>query len=455
MMDQSTQIILFISILTVMGMLAISAIMYYVERDKRQLQAIEYWFSYVLYFTYSYFSTGATEKILAIGTIYWFWRVLIIQRILQSACNVSLKSSWHIPLIASSYLFSFFYALKGENFILYTFPQAFCVFIVSMDYLLKSLRSLKQRGRTSVTHYILFFTIFIIFAHLLDYPFYRNIPMTASLGFGISLMCNILMGIVLPAVTIHELKLERQLELEKLVEERSAMLLSQAKFSALGEMTAGIAHEINNPLGIIANRTSHLRNHVLRDRASKEFIVRNLEQIEATSERMSKIIRSLRNFSKDNRNEPFQKNPVGKLVEETLSYCSDRFHLNAIKLILDPCPEREIECRSVQVSQVLLNLLNNSFDAVVERKEAWVRISYEVGDQMLKIVITDSGPGISEEVRKRIMEPFFTTKELTGTGLGLSISRGIIDDHRGRLYYDESSSHTRFVVELPYLQSET
>ena len=452
-MDNTIPVILLVSSFTVISMIVISSIMYYVEREKRQLQIVEYWLSNGAYFVYSYFAAQYSPKIIAIGTFFWVWRLDIIRRIIEETCQTKLWRSWIYHLVAYSYIGSLFFAFMDLNFVFYTLPQALAVFLGGMIFLCRGLKVLRARGKVSVNHYLLFLTIFIIFLHLLDYPFYRFMKGYALLGFAVSLMCNILMAIVLPAVTIYELRREKERQLEKLLEERSAMLLSQSKLSALGEMTAGIAHEINNPLGIITNRTSHLRSHVMKDSAQKDFIVRNLDQIEATSERMAKIINSLRNFSRDNKNEPFVKVPICRIVDETLAYCHDRFYLSGIKLEVDPYPQDEIECRVVQISQVLLNLLNNSFDAVLGSDKPWVKISFENKESTLLIKVTDSVNGIPEAIRKKIMEPFFTTKEESGTGIGLSISKGIVEDHKGRLFYDESSSHTRFVIELPYLQS--
>ena len=102
------------------------------------------------------------------------------------------------------------------------------------------------------------------------------------------------------------------------------------------------------------------------------------------------------------------------------------------------------------MSQVLLNLLFNARDAVRDLKDKWVRLEVMNLSDFVEFSVTDSGTGISNAVRERIMQPFFTTKDVgQGTGLGLSISRGIVEAHGGRLYYDEKSQHTRFVFVIP------
>jgi C4-dicarboxylate-specific signal transduction histidine kinase len=102
-----------------------------------------------------------------------------------------------------------------------------------------------------------------------------------------------------------------------------------------------------------------------------------------------------------------------------------------------------------------MNLLSNAHDAVETLSDRWIDVSVTESEQCVRITVTDSGAGIPHAIRERMLQPFFTTKEVgKGTGLGLSICKGIIDDHHGRLEYDTDSRHTRFVVELPKRQSE-
>jgi C4-dicarboxylate-specific signal transduction histidine kinase len=105
--------------------------------------------------------------------------------------------------------------------------------------------------------------------------------------------------------------------------------------------------------------------------------------------------------------------------------------------------------RRVQISQVLLNLISNSFDAVVEQSDRWIELKVVAGPQQIELSVADSGPTIPADVRARLFEPFFTTKfGNKGTGLGLSISRGIAEDHGGSLRLDEGPT-TRFLLNLP------
>ena len=112
-------------------------------------------------------------------------------------------------------------------------------------------------------------------------------------------------------------------------------------------------------------------------------------------------------------------------------------------------------CQKVQLSQVLMNLLNNSFDAIVDDEYKWIKIqSHQHGDR-IGVSVTDSGNGIPGDIADQIFDPFYTTKGVgKGTGLGLSISAGILSNHGGRLYYDQCSPNTRFVMEFPLESGE-
>ena len=117
--------------------------------------------------------------------------------------------------------------------------------------------------------------------------------------------------------------------------------------------------------------------------------------------------------------------------------------------------EIEIECRLIQIEQVLLNLLNNSFDAIADLEEKWIRVDVEAEDHFVNIKVVDSGKGIPAEASEKIMMPFFTTKEVgKGTGLGLSISSGILKSHGGELSLDRNAANTTFVIRVPRLQNQ-
>lgn len=227
-------------------------------------------------------------------------------------------------------------------------------------------------------------------------------------------------------------------------------LMQAAKMSSLGEMAAGVAHEINNPLTIIQGNAVVLKRLASSEQMDVEKMISGLNKIQDTSNRISKIIKGLLTFARKSDKESTEVVQLDKVIDDTLVLLGERFKYNNVKFIFNQSPDLIIECSPVQLSEVILNLLNNAHDAVVGSANAWVELRIEVADTHVKISVIDSGKGIREEILEHMMEPFFTTKELgKGTGLGLSISKGLIESHGGQLYYDRSSSNTCFVVTLP------
>ena len=248
---------------------------------------------------------------------------------------------------------------------------------------------------------------------------------------------------------------EEYLLKQKLEEERKRSelkLFHSAKMASLGEMAAGLAHEINNPLAIIQAKSNLLMQMIESKKFDQDKLKEGLEKIVHTTTRISKIISGLRLFSRDSSKDPMSHFLVSKVVEETIELCNERFKNYDIKVKING--ERNVPMfgRATQLSQVLLNLLNNAFDAVVNLKERWIEISYFIEDNHVKIEVVDSGLGIPAEISEKMLQPFFTTKEVgKGTGLGLSISKGIIEDHSGKFYYKQKANHTCFGIELPQI----
>jgi PAS domain S-box-containing protein len=247
-------------------------------------------------------------------------------------------------------------------------------------------------------------------------------------------------------------------QMEAQIEASKEQLVTAARLSALGMMAGGIAHEINNPLGIIHALASDLID-VVKDEgtAPPEMVTRNCSRIRETSDRIARIIKSLRQISREGSSDKLQTAPIGRILEETLEVCRARFKANGVKLLLpERIPELSVRCREVQIAQVLLNLLQNAFDAVMEEKDQrWVRLDVTSRDDSLVLSVTDSGPGIPPELRPRIMEPFFTTKPVgKGTGLGLSLSKNIAEEHGGKLEYSEENGKTCFSLALPVAREE-
>jgi PAS domain S-box-containing protein len=233
-------------------------------------------------------------------------------------------------------------------------------------------------------------------------------------------------------------------------------IYSASRMAALGEMASGIAHEINNPLSIIIMKVSQLVRKYQSNILGEEDLEEGLSKIATTAQRIGKVVKGLSSISRNSQNDPMTKIKLAAVIEDTLQLCRERFNSHLVKLdadLSDIDVDLEIEGRTSQIMQVLLNLLNNAFDATTLLSDKWISLQVIPGESGVVIMVTDSGPGIPDQLLGKIMQPFFTTKESgRGTGLGLSISKGIIDEHQGQFYYQKNSSHTCFVIELPYSQ---
>lgn len=241
------------------------------------------------------------------------------------------------------------------------------------------------------------------------------------------------------------------LKAQSKVKEQEAKIAESSKMASLGEMASSIAHEINNPLTIIYGKARQIQSYVEnKNPHAMEKSLQDALKIISTVDRISRIIKGLRKISRDASSDSMATVSAKELVEETLSFCQQRFQQSNIDFKLSMEYSGDVHCRQTELSQVILNLLNNSYDAVLNLEEKWVELKVESTLNTLVIAVTDSGRGISKDVQTKIFQPFFTTKEVgKGTGLGLSISKGIVEAHFGQFYLDEKCANTKFVIEIP------
>lgn len=254
-------------------------------------------------------------------------------------------------------------------------------------------------------------------------------------------------------------QLEETVELRtKQLSDAQAMLVHSSKLSALGEMAGGVAHEINTPLAVISIRIEQLEERTLEsteeDRVQKDEILAVTKTIIKTVKRISTIVAGLKAFARDGSKDPFSRVSVAHLVRDAFSLCSEKFVNHGVKLSVNSTAQFEdqlfVDCRETEITQVLINLLNNSFDAVEKQPEPWISVLIEDDSHFIQISVIDAGQGVPLEIQNKMMQPFFTTKEIgKGTGLGLSISRGIAESHLGKLFIDNQSPNTKFTIRLP------
>jgi signal transduction histidine kinase len=239
-------------------------------------------------------------------------------------------------------------------------------------------------------------------------------------------------------------------ESERAIMEKNNQLQENSHLINLGEMAAGIAHEINNPLGIIRGSVELIRADQTH---SLEFLNKHLMTIDRMIDRMASIIRSMRNLSRRAASKKIEIINIRQLLQDVhnLSLINlKNLEVNG-RFIIDDLPtDSMVEGQAAQLSQVFLNLINNSAQAVSGKYDSWIELKAFVESDRYVFWITDSGKGIPLEHQSKIFMPFFTTKEVgKGTGIGLSLSKNIVEVHRGTLTLDTKCENTRFVIELP------
>jgi signal transduction histidine kinase len=244
--------------------------------------------------------------------------------------------------------------------------------------------------------------------------------------------------------------LAEQKKAEKVAEAERIKAMSAVKMAALGEMAAGIAHEINNPLAIISGNAQLAKALLSRDNIPLTQIEDRMNTIESTGQRIARIVRGLRYFAKEGIKEESHQATVDSIVEDTLLMCKTRITAKGISLTYDkPSEPLLIDCRPSEIIHTLLNLLNNCQDALILTQKPSIEIKVKAQDGFVRISVIDNGPGVPENLREKILEPFFTTKEVGATGMGLSISKGIVEAHNGSLELDSRPGRTEFAILLP------
>jgi two-component system C4-dicarboxylate transport sensor histidine kinase DctB len=226
-------------------------------------------------------------------------------------------------------------------------------------------------------------------------------------------------------------------------------LVQAGKLAALGQMSAAIAHEINQPLAAI--RTFMASTKIFAQRGDLGQIVRNLDLITDLAERMASITGHLKTFAR--KSEPGHREPVlvERAVERALFLLQGQIKSAGVRIEIAVAPDLWVMGHAVQLEQVILNLVRNALDAVAEHASPSVRIAARATEETVSIAIADNGVGIPADRIGRIFDPFFTTKPVgKGLGLGLSISYGIVQDFGGEIHAgNRPEGGAELTVELP------
>lgn len=246
--------------------------------------------------------------------------------------------------------------------------------------------------------------------------------------------------------------ISKRVTVQKQVERQQRELLQAQKLAAVGEFAAGLGHEINNPLAIIAGTAGMLVEEFESDGApGADRVIDDLKQIEETVLRIRSIADGLKTLARDNDETPIVPERLSEILEQTRQICEPLLRKKGVRFDVDVPDDLEVTTNRVQIEQVLVNLISNALHAVENLEDPWISIQGEPARSgMVRVRVTDAGNLTDPEVVERMLQPFFTTKEVgEGTGLGLSISRALMERLGGALTFDATAKNTTFCLDIP------
>lgn len=218
------------------------------------------------------------------------------------------------------------------------------------------------------------------------------------------------------------------IETRRKIEQQARLLVQAEKLSSLGQLAAGIAHEINNPLANASLGVQTLK-HILNSEGPDSDLVARLSEIEENIDRASAIAQELLQFSRT-REKDFISLNINDAIKGSLTLL--QYKLHNIDITQDLATVPDVMGDPVKLEQVFINVLSNSLEAMPEGGKLYIGSLSR--DGMIEVRVTDTGCGVSAENQSRVFEPFFTTKDIgSGTGLGLSVSYGIVSQHHGSI----------------------
>jgi C4-dicarboxylate-specific signal transduction histidine kinase len=291
-----------------------------------------------------------------------------------------------------------------------------------------------------------------------EYLLKKNQATEQNIFFGYLSSIISLVGVVLFFILLYAIYLRYQRNSDRLeqvtksLEQERLTSIQSSKLASLGEMAAGLAHEINNPLAVIIGRAEMIMGQISAGTATDIEVTKTISKINDMAVRISKIVTSMRKISKGSSQDELVSTNLSSVIDDILNLSSERIRSSSINLDISGVnPELFVKANFTHLSQVIINLLNNSIDELgkipEDKRNIW--LSTEVQGEQAMLKIKDSGPGIPAAVREKLFQPFFTTKEIgKGTGLGLSISKGLMQDMEGDLELDPDLSQTCFILKF-------
>ncbi|HXH29683.1 MAG TPA: ATP-binding protein [Bacteriovoracaceae bacterium] len=447
-MNTTNQFLFAISLFVTLIMASLSYMTYLRHKQREFIHLTEFWASLGLNVILGYLFQNAKPEVVALSMAGWIWPIRTLRLVLEDMSGAAIMHRWqYLVLSAGGFLTV---ALATFQYPFGTFAIAFAVsvFVVGITLVLEAFKR-TPKEICSPLHCGMYATAGIFLLHKLSYPFWRLDAGLVNYGLFAELLTLVGFAGAGLSMYLELMKKRHDGEMDSMVNERNVKLLGQSKYSELGMMSAGIAHEINNPLAVIQARTTQLLR-ICRDPKKQQELSDGLEQILYTSERINRTIQGVREFVHQDEQNHVSEISLKGLVDDVLVFCGQRMKNHGVSLRFYGLEGHRVSGNKIQLEQIVLNLFNNSFDAIEFLPDKWIEMSVQQDKEKILIFFKDSGLGIPSEISSRMMEPFFSTKDLgKGTGLGLALAKGIAEKHQGNLSYVKGSPHTTFLLELP------
>ncbi|MDB2447020.1 HAMP domain-containing histidine kinase [bacterium] len=259
----------------------------------------------------------------------------------------------------------------------------------------------------------------------------------------------------------YQVHVKKEANLKSTVRSREDTIESHSRFIGIGEVATTLAHEIKNPLqSIIAATNIITQNLETPNPNSDERIKQTAKKIESITYRIATILKDIQKLAYDASEDDLQQYSLVEVLTSARNVChlkakDFRVELKFDEAELSKIGNPKILCRESQIIQALTNIISNGIDASKKEEAPWVELTALKTTESIQIKVVDSGPGVPAHLRKKILEPYFTTKKPgEGTGIGISHTLEILKSHGGKLHYDESAKHTTFIVSLPLVTEE-
>jgi signal transduction histidine kinase len=447
-MKNANEFIFVLSLFLTLFMGVLSFLIYKRHRDVKFSHLIEFWMALSLHVICSYLFLYEYSHLAPLTMLGWIWPMKAFKSVMEDISGSDKVTRWHYLTLGVGAFVSFALGGYGYPFIWATLPFALAASGVGLHIIFLNFKLNKKDFQTPF-HIISSVLFGLFFAVRLLFPLWGSVEEGRLLGFFADLILISGFTGTLFATYLIVGKHHDEEHIQKILKERSEKFLGQSKYSELGMMSAGIAHEINNPLAVIQARTTQLLR-IYRQTERQKDLADGLQQILYTSERINRTIQGIREFVHQDERGPSVEVTLKTLFDDILAFCGQRMKNHGVNLRFYGLENFSVVGNKIQLEQVILNLLNNSFDAIEYLPDKWIEVTCKQKGDRIQLYFKDSGPGIPTEIASRMMEPFFSTKDIgKGTGLGLALAKGIVEKHRGSLIYVKDSPHTTFLLELP------